>query len=100
MMSAAENPAMFKVFFTVIPVFIGVVFVFVVYSLVRNWRVMKARGVDPITAQAEIAARMAKGKIVEGPSIEERLAELDDLRSRGIISDTEHADGRRRILGG
>ena len=89
----------FNVFFAVVVSFIGVVFLFMVYAGVRNWRVMKAKGVDPITAQAEITARMATGRIVEGPSVEQRLRELDDLHSRGVISDDEHREGRRKILG-
>jgi len=36
-----------------------------------------------------------------GPrSIEQRLAELDDLRTRGVISDDEHRDARAAILKG
>ena len=100
LLAATDLPPMFKIMFTVVPIFIGVVFLFAIYSAVRNWRVMKARGVNPLTAQAEIAARMATGKLVEGPSIEDKLRELDDLHSRGLISDAEHADGRKRALGG
>jgi uncharacterized membrane protein len=87
-------------FFFVILAFIVSVFVFVVYAGARNWKAMKDRGVNPITAQAEIAARLAKGRLIEGPSMEERLNELDDLRARGLITDDEHSQGRARILGG
>ena len=90
---------MFKIMFTVVPIFIGLVFLFVVYSGARNWRAMKAKGVDPITAHAEITARMAQGRLLEGPSIEQKLAELDDLHARGVISAEEHAEGRKRALG-
>ena len=90
----------FSVFFTAIIVFIGLVFVFVLYAGAKNWRAMRAKGIDPITAQAEITARMATGKLIEGPSIEDKLRELDDLHSRGLISDDEHRTGRSRVLGG
>ena len=90
----------FSVFFTVICVFIGLVFVFVVYAGVKNWNAMRAKGINPITAQAEITARMATGKIVEGPSVEQKLKEIDDLHARGLISDEEHQEGRKRALGG
>lgn len=90
----------FSVFFTVICVFIGLVFVFVIYAGVKNWKAMRAKGINPITAQAEITARLATGKIMEGPSIEDKLREIDDLHARGVISDAEHQEGRKRVLGG
>lgn len=100
LLAAIDTPPMFKIMFTVVPIFIGLVFLFAIYSAIRNWRVMKSRGVNPLTAQAEIAARMATGKLVEGPSMEDKLKELDDLHARGLITDTELADGRKRVLGG
>ena len=93
-------PAGFSVMFIGVSVFIGLILVLVVISLVNNFRVMKARGVNPLTAHGEIAARMAKGTLLEGKSMEQKLAELDDLRSRGVITDAEHAEGRKRALGG
>ena len=89
----------FSVFFTAICIFIGLVFVFVIYAGAKNWRAMRAKGINPITAQAEITARMATGKIIEGPSLEEKLREIDDLHARGLISDDEHREGRKRALG-
>ena len=90
----------FSIYFTTISVFIALVFLFVIYAGVKNWRAMKAKGINPITAQAEITARMATGKLFEGPSIEDKLREIDDLHSRGLISDDEHREGRKRVLGG
>lgn len=93
-------PAGFSVMFIGVSVFIGLILVLVVVSLFKNFRVMKARGVNPLTAHGEIAARMAKGTLLEGKSMEQKLAELDDLRNRGVITDAEHAEGRKRALGG
>ena len=93
-------PTGFSVMFYGVSAFIAVVLVIVVISLVKNLRVMKSRGVDPLTAHGEIAARLVKGTLLEGKSVEEKLAELDDLRNRGVISDVEHAEGRKRALGG
>jgi hypothetical protein len=93
-------PAGFSVMFIGVSIFIGLILILVAVSLVKNFRVMKARGVDPFTAHGEIAARMASGTLLEGKSIEQRLAELDDLRRRGVISETEHAEGRKAALGG
>lgn len=67
----------------------------------RNLKVMREAGVDdPMTAGGQIAARMAQGRLFEGASTEDRLRELDDLLARGVISADEHADARRRALGG
>ena len=93
-------PAGFSIMFIGVSVFIGVIMVIVAISLVKNFKVMKARGVNPLTAHGEIAARMATGTLLEGKSVEQKLAELDDLRKRGVISDAEHAEGRKRALGG
>ena len=93
-------PTGFNMMFYGVSAFIAVIMVIVVISLVKNFKVMKARGVNPLTAHGEIAARMAKGTLLEGKSIEQKLAELDDLRKRGVISDAEHAEGRKRALGG
>ncbi len=92
-------PTGLSVMFYGITAFIAVVLVIVVISLVKNFRVMKARGVDPLTAHGEIAARLAKGTLLEGKSVEEKLIELDDLRNRGVISDVEHTEARKKVLG-
>ena len=67
----------------------------------RNLKVMRDAGIDdPMTAGGQIAARLAQGRLLEGTSTEDRLRELDDLLARGVISADEHADARRRALGG
>ena len=38
------------------------------------------------------------GPMTPARTVEERLAELDDLHSRGVISDDEHRDARAKIL--
>ena len=67
----------------------------------RNLKVMREAGVDdPKTAGGQIAARVAQGRLLEGASTEDRIRELDDLLARGVISADEHANARRRALGG
>ncbi len=67
----------------------------------RNLKVMRDAGVDdPMTAGGQIAARVAQGRLLEGASTEDRIRELDDLLARGVISADEHANARRRALGG
>lgn len=36
----------------------------------------------------------------QGPSIQERLLEIDDLRANNLISDAEHEEKRKQILNG
>jgi hypothetical protein len=66
------------VFVLVVIMFVSVVLVIAV-SASRSRRVLKDAGVDPST-------------------LEERLRELDDLHTRGVISDEERATTRARLL--
>ena len=94
-------PPFFMIAFAVVGVFIAVVFVFVVTSAVRSRKVLRDSGLDPLAAHAQIAARLAQGPLATPTkSLEQRLAELDDLHRRGVISDSEHGDARRAALAG
>lgn len=78
--------------------FVGVVF-FMVIAATRSKRALEAGGLDPLAAQAQLAARAANSDLLAPRRpLEERLRELDDLRSRGVISEDEHATARARAL--
>lgn len=87
------------VFFALVAVlFVGIVIVMVVAAS-RSKRALEAGGLDPLAAEAQLAAQAANSQLLAPRRpIEERLRELDDLRSRGVISDEEHQDARRRAL--
>src|SRR3954447_15370253 len=86
--------AIFGVFFVVVLAFIGM-------TVVRSRRVLRDSGLDPLAAQAQIALRLAQGPLgTPARSLERRLAELDDLHRRGMISDSEHEGARRAALAG
>ena len=72
---------------------------FGVTSAVRSRKVLRDAGLDPMAAQAELAARLARGPLA-GPakSLEQRLIELDDLHRRGLITDAEHGAARSAAL--
>lgn len=79
--------------------------VFAVVSAVRNYSTMKRGGLDPMTAQSQLAVdlhRVANDRAVSAPApsktLEERLAELDDLAARGVISGVERAEARAKLL--
>ena len=91
-----------------VPFLLGVPFVLfgiVMFGIVRhtrrNLKVMREAGIDdPMTAGGQIAARLATEGFGGGKTTEQRLAELDDLRARGVIDDDEYRTARARVLGG
>jgi hypothetical protein len=91
-----EN-AFFVVFgFAAVLILLG--FVFVGYSVVRGARAARRAGVDPFTPESLLIAQALEGR--RPGSLEQRLAELDDLHRRGVISADEHRAARTRALGG
>ena len=64
-----------------------------------------SRGVSPIFPREQVEAAIVNSQAMrpaepEQPhkTIEERLAELDDLHSRGVISDDEWHEGRSKAI--
>lgn len=92
----------FFVFFGVVALFIVGVFVLIAVTGVKNRRVLKDAGIDPLTAQAQLAVPLANSRLLAPKdaeqSLEQRLTELADLHSRGVISDTELATARAKAL--
>ncbi|WP_159614512.1 SHOCT domain-containing protein [Glutamicibacter sp. JC586] len=73
--------------------------VFIIYAQVRNYQKAKSAGLDPLTLQTDMAARLAQSQVLApAKSIEAKLAELDQLRSRGVISSDEYAQARLDAL--
>jgi hypothetical protein len=94
-----EFPLFMKIAFGVFAVFFLLVLVLVVRSTLRSRRVLRAHGIDPMAAQAELAVRLAQGPLgTPSKSLEQRLAELDDLHRRGLITADEHGAARRAAL--
>lgn len=95
--------------FAVFGVLFVAALVFIIVSSVRRYRVLKDAGVDPLTVEAQIAAKVLQSDMLS-PSrdaggrddrpLEQRLAELDDLHARGVISADEHRDARAAALRG
>ena len=86
---------LFVVVFALVGLLVVAGFVFVGYSMVRSARAAKRHGIDPFTSEAQLIAQAIDGP---RPTLEQRLAELDDLHRRGIISSDEHRDGRARAI--
>jgi hypothetical protein len=93
--------------------FIGLIVIIAVVGIGTSiWRysVLRSGGLNPFVAREQLEARLNQNlSAPPGPlapsappaakSVEERLAELSDLHSRGVITDEELAAGRAKIIG-
>ena len=107
-----QVPGPGNVFGVVVPLFVLVligVAVFAAVSAARNHAAARRGGLDPMTAETDLQValkRRLESDVRSQPvppvskTLEERLAELDDLAARGVISDAERVDARARLLGG
>jgi hypothetical protein len=72
---------------------------FIVFVAVRNYKASRNAGMDPFTLQTELAVRAANSQMLAPRlSREERLAELEDLLARRMITAEEHQQARMKIL--
>ncbi|MWB98642.1 resistance to Congo red protein [Agromyces seonyuensis] len=89
----------FGVVFVLVSLVIAAGFVFVVVAIVRNARRARAHGLDPMTMETDLAARVFTSDLLApAESIESRLARVDALRQSGAISADEHAQARAAIV--
>ncbi|MFE6734281.1 SHOCT domain-containing protein [Microbacterium sp. NPDC057650] len=103
--------------FVIFPVLIGLGFVlfgllfvgFIVFLVIvirRNWKTAKDAGYDPLTMETQMAAQVMNSELLRPAAapapaaLEQRLAELDDLHRRGVITDAEHVAARASALQG
>lgn len=80
------------------------------YIGVRKYMIMKRAGHDPLTVDAAMAAKFLNSDLLRpgtavrddapAQSVEQRLADVDDLHARGVISDAERSAARAAILAG
>ena len=91
----------FATFFGIVVLFIIAVAVVMVVMISRNAAKARELGHDPLTMQTELAARAMDAELLAPrPSLEARLAELDELHARGVITADEHAKARAEALAG
>lgn len=101
------NPDEFGLFDSVFMLAIGLFLVlivagvvFTVYAAARRKRALERAGLDPYAADIQVMAKMANSSMLAPQqNLAARLAELDDLRGQGIISEEEHAKARAAALG-
>ncbi|WP_144715381.1 SHOCT domain-containing protein [Curtobacterium pusillum] len=72
----------------------------IVLAVHRSTR-MANRGQNPLTLTEDLAFQAAQSDaLAPARSLEQRLAELDDLHARGVITDDEHRSARMDALRG
>lgn len=73
--------------------------VFIVVSIVRNSAAARRQGFDPVTMQTDIVGQFGQNLRASAPKTsQERLDELEALRTSQKITSTEYDDARARIL--
>lgn len=98
--SSLELPGFMVAFIVVFVVVFVAGVAFAVVSWRRNWRAARQAGLDPLAAQTQVAGRLYNsGALVEARTPKERLAELEDLRAKGLVGQDEYQQIRSRILG-
>jgi competence protein ComGC len=90
-------PAFMIVFFVLFAIVFVAIIVLMVVAISRNWKAAKAAGLDPLTAQTQLMAKVAQAPMLQSPA--DRLASLEELYADGAISAEEHQRERTRILG-
>lgn len=89
----------FNAVFIVIAILIAIAFVVVIVSVVRNAGKARRHGLDPMTLQADMAAKVMQSDLLAGEQSKvQRLAEVDALLAQDTITPAEHADARAAIL--
>jgi hypothetical protein len=93
---------------------VGSLFVFaiirgIIYGQKRR-KVLRDAGLDPMVASVQMEARLANSALLSpaspaGPTpaaktVEERLADLESLHERGLISAEELHEARAKVLAG
>jgi uncharacterized membrane protein len=89
--------AVFLVIFGIL--FVSVV-VLIVVSARKRYRAAKDAGLDPWAADIQMMQAAKESQLLAPTrSVEDRLAEVDELRREGRISAEEHSAARERIMG-
>lgn len=77
-------------------------------SGIARFAYRRSKGVNPVFAREQLEAKIINSPALTpdratqapGKTIEERLAELEDLHARGIITDAELAEARSKAIFG
>jgi len=93
-----QPPTAFVWFFGFVIVMMVCIVVAGVVAVIRNRRVLRQAGLDPMTVESQLAVRLLRSQALSEPAASTRLAELDDLRNRGLITAEEYTTRRAEII--
>lgn len=98
-MFSDTGDAGFDAMFNLVLVLVGIGFVAAVVIGLMNFKKAADAGVNPLTMETEAMTRLITSDVLAPEkSVEQRLAELDALQTRGVITATEHAAARAEII--
>jgi hypothetical protein len=93
------NDGTFTIFFTVFIVLFVAAVIVIVITVVRNIGKARRSGLDPLTMQTDLAARVMNSDLLAAEKpLAEKLEDVDALLARGAITQEEHATARAAIL--
>lgn len=89
----------FGILFFLVLLLIAGVTVAIVVLWVRNYRKAKEAGADIFTLQTDLAVKAANSQfLAPAQTKEQKLAELDGLKRKGMVTDEEFSAARMKIL--
>lgn len=101
--------AAFSALFIIIPIIIVGVIVLMIVLAVLNARRLRSKGINPLASEAEIMADAVRSSAAQrsaaqppaaaAPTLEARLAEIDQLHAAGKITAAERDAARASVLG-
>ena len=93
------NNGTFHTFFLVFIVLFVAAVIFIVVTVVRNIGKARRSGLDPLTLQTDLAARVMNSDLLAAEKpIAEKLGDVDALLASGAITPEEHTTARAAIL--
>jgi hypothetical protein len=102
-------PSSFTTLFVIFIVIFVIAFVAAIGTAIWKSTVLRRGGLSPVVSKEQLEVKLAQSQLLQPPSAqssrqkpskEQRLAEVDDLYRRGIITAEEHAAGRGKIISG
>jgi hypothetical protein len=94
-----SSPDAFDAGITLVGFVIAVIAVGVVVLIVVKVVAARRRGINPLTFDAELAAKLRDSSVLQPEEpVEARLAEIEGLHGRGVITDAERDAARAAVL--
>lgn len=96
-----QGSSWFPIVFAIAALIVVAGIVYVIVATIRNRRALRRAGHDPDTVQAQLTTGVLDSELLApspAATREDRLAELDRLHARGVITAQERDLARAKIL--